>query len=706
MNQQDMLEILRSIGLNVLPLKPKSKDPSILWKKYQTTKYTETFPSEFNIGVICGETSGNLEVIDIDFPDKSVIEKILPNALSETLVVKTGKGGYHIYLRTNKMTKTMRLESSLGRIDLQSQGSYVVGPFSDHPNGNQYEIISSVQKIITVDFDTIIENLIKLGFRIEEKPVHEIMKGGIDEGNRHVAALKYAGHLLFKAKLEPQIVQFELERWNNSNNPPLPKTELNKIVQDAVSYHNQHNEEPNNMDNEIQKNNPISKLPLNEYEQRISGEIQALRNTIENDFPNRSFAIEVCLSVKAQMKIDGLTQPFTLIIMGSPSTHKSTILEILESLPNSYLSDSFTPKSFVSHSANSKKEDLGKIDLLPKIKHKTLITPELAPLFSGNQDQLVEYFGMLTRILDGRGFQSDSGVHGKRGYSGDYYFTWLGAVIDIPHRVWGLLGNLGPKIYFFRLPDDSKTNQEKLDQIKRNLKENSYVTKLASSKDAIKKFWNFIENRPEQKEDKVIWNTENDDESTMNRIIQLAMVLSNLRAAIPTWHTSDSGGAQYNFEMPTIENPSRASSALYNLARGHALLCGRNYITKDDLCVVIPTALSSAPRERVELFRLLIENNGKINTEQFMNLVKVSRSTALKEMQKLTILGLVTSTEEEATTKKVTTIKLKDEFGWFVTSEFKQYWDEFRTSLTPKNSKLSQETDNLENNGMSLMTAQ
>jgi hypothetical protein len=206
-------------------------------------------------------------------------------------------------------------------------------------------------------------------------------------------------------------------------------------------------------------------------------------------FPSITFAVLVCLAIKAQMSIEGVTQVFTLIMMGNPSSYKSTVLEVMAALPECYTSDSFTPRSFVSHSANSKKKDLEKIDLLPRIRHKTLITPELAPLFSGNPDQLVEYFGMLTRILDGRGFQSDSGVHGSRGYLGDYSFTWLGAVVDIPHRVWKLLGNLGPKIYFLRLPSDQKSGDEKIKEVKQILKGQPYIAKLESCKEAVKEYW-------------------------------------------------------------------------------------------------------------------------------------------------------------------------------------------------------------------------
>ena len=333
-----------------------------------------------------------------------------------------------------------------------------------------------------------------------------------------------------------------------------------------------------------------------------------------------------------------------------------------------------------------------------------MVTPELATMFSGNQDELVEHFGMLTRILDGRGFQSDTGAHGRRGYSGDYYFTWIGAVIDIPHRVWRLLGNLGPKIYFFRLPEDAKIGKEKLEQIKKMLKANSYLSKLKSSQDAIKELWSNIVNRPGKVDGKIIWDKNRDDEETLDRIVEISMVLANLRGIMPTWQTRDpdSGGSMYNFETPIIEDPSRASSAFYNLARGHAVICGRNYIIKEDLCVIIPTALSSAPKERVDLFRLLIENGGKLNTSQFMESARVSRATALKEMESLCHLGLVEKTEEDSSTKPIKVIKLKEQFNWFLTPEFMRYWNEFKYSLIPQMSKLSDDSDeeNLNKRGL------
>ena len=432
----------------------------------------------------------------------------------------------------------------------------------------------------------------------------------------------------------------------------------------------------------------IRNLPELDYQKELEHTRNNLEKTIERCFQHRYFTLEVCLSVKAQLLIDRLTQPFTLILMGSPSTNKSTITDIVNSLPGCYKSDKFTPKAFVSHSANSKKEELGKVDLLPRIKHKTLITPELAPLFSGNDDNLVESFGILTRVLDGRGLQIDSGVHGQRGYKGDYYFMWIGAVVDIPHKVWKYLGNLGSRFYFLRQYEEKLSLEKMKSKIKEELKSKPYCDRLEDCQRALGEFWKYVENRHDIVESKkVVWDVSKDQEQAIDKIIELAQLLSKLRASIPTWHTneSDSGGSNYHFEMPVIEDPSRASNALYNLARGHALLYGRNFVTTDDLSVVIPVALSSASRERVTLFEYLIRNNGELTTEQFEEQAKVSRSTARKEMKKLAILDLVDEFEEEATTKPIKKIKLKKAFSWFLSQEFTNYY------RIPEFSKLSLE---------------
>lgn len=428
------------------------------------------------------------------------------------------------------------------------------------------------------------------------------------------------------------------------------------------------------------RNNPpvdsaaASTLTVN-YLNTLSKERGKLREIVNKNFNNRSYVLEACLSVKAQSLISDITLPFCLILLGQPASHKSTMLDLVNSLPDCYKSDFFTSKSFVSHAANISEENLSNIDLLPRIKNKTLITPELAPIFSAKEEHLTEIIGILIRILDGKGYQSDSGSRGRRGYSEDCYFTWIGAVVEISRYVWKTLGNLGPKMYFLRIPTDAIPEEEKQQKMIANLKDKSYNIKLEEAKKQLQSFWELVKAFLNQINGKIVWNTSKDDPLVLEKLAKLAQILASLRASIPTYDTYHSGGSNYNYESPIIEDPQRALTSLYNLTRGHAVICGRNFITHDDLGVAMLVAFSSAPKERVELFKLLIENNGKINTSQFIEKAKVSIATALKNMEQLSILKLVEKTEEQTLTKPITAIKLKDSYSWFLTEEFRSYLD-------------------------------
>lgn len=419
----------------------------------------------------------------------------------------------------------------------------------------------------------------------------------------------------------------------------------------------------------------MSELTQENYFENVQNSLTLTKKIIEENFPNRSFAATVCLAVKAQLNIKDLTQPFALFLLGNPSSRKTTVLEMVYDEADCYRSDKFTPKSFVSHSANVAKDQLSKIDMLPKLQYKTFVTPELAPMFSSDRDNLMETFGILTRILDGRGLMVDSGVHGSRGYEGPYYFMWLGAVVEIPHGVWKIMGNLGPRIYFFRIHDDVMSPDEKIESLRKNFKEVPYATKMKRCKEAVSNHWFRINESPlMEKSKKIEWNEPKDDQDTMTKILNTSVLLSKLRGTVPSWHENGPGGATYNFEMPIIEDPERASKALYNLARGHAIINGRNFITHDDLTVVIAVALSSAQKERVALLSTILAQKGTITSGEFTASTSISKGTAYKNMKMMEILGIC-NLETQADQSFV--LELKKQFKWFVSEEFQNLWNQY-----------------------------
>jgi hypothetical protein len=176
-------------------------------------------------------------------------------------------------------------------------------------------------------------------------------------------------------------------------------------------------------------------ISFEEWQTKLFEKYTVIKNACNKNFPGIWHSVEFELSVLKILNIKRCTLPFAGIILGPPSSSKTLGIELFRNYKNVYYSDSFTPKAFVSHSTSVSKEALAEIDMLPKIKDKCFLAPELAPIFSKKDDEVTDLLGILTRVLDGRGFESDSGAHGRRGYSGEYMFTMVGAAVNIPYRV-------------------------------------------------------------------------------------------------------------------------------------------------------------------------------------------------------------------------------------------------------------------------------
>ena len=244
--------------------------------------------------------------------------------------------------------------------------------------------------------------------------------------------------------------------------------------------------------------------------------------------------------------------------------------------------------------------------MLPQIKDRYLLTPELSPMFSAKEEELKEMLGILSAVLDGKGYQSNSGGFDRRGYEGEYNFMWLGAVVDIPHYVYNLLGNAGPKIHFLRLPWTDRSEKELVQQTQ----ENRFQQDRERIEAALYDYLKWFETCPIMKEKngipKIEWDTSRNELKAIKYLARLAKLLGILRGVVTTWDTSGSQGSEYAYSIHRIEEPDRANRMLGNFARGHALFQGRNFITMDDMPLLIEVVLSTAPIERVYVFDLLL----------------------------------------------------------------------------------------------------
>jgi hypothetical protein len=357
---------------------------------------------------------------------------------------------------------------------------------------------------------------------------------------------------------------------------------------------------------------------------------------IERDFPGLTTTLEVGLSVVETLRLEDLSNPVGVNYEGPPSSEKTTAISIIDGIPEiTFMSDNFTPASFVSHSASATEEELELIDLLPKIKNRAFLVPELAPLFGKRKEDLIENLSILTRIFDGEGLETDSGSKGHRGYKGDYLFTWIGATTPLPSHVWNVMGKLGQRFFFLKIPPKNKTDESLLSVIT----DDDYRKKIKRCKaivhDLLKKHFG-----RDKKPFAVKWDKQKDDKDVYKFIVQLAKFVSRLRAPIEIYSERLDEKEEFQYQMAIKEEPERAINLLYAFARGHALLHERNYVTKDDAWIVALLALSSCPYERYRLLDLFENKKYTFDVETAAKVIDCSERHARRIMKIMEVLKL------------------------------------------------------------------
>ena len=157
----------------------------------------------------------------------------------------------------------------------------------------------------------------------------------------------------------------------------------------------------------------------------------------------------------------------------------------------------------------------------------------------------------------------------------------------------------------------------------------------------------------------VHWNRSNDPVDIVKKIARFAELSGRLRGVIPTVGVN----GRYEKSFPEIENSSRFTVLLYNLARGRALIHGRSNINDSDLAMCKRIALSSCYSGRYHLLKFLLENDGEAETYAVEELLECSKTTALDLMKTLETLGVLKFHEKKlAQGGKTKCVKLKKEY--------------------------------------------
>lgn len=156
-------------NLSVIPIREKKAPAIAKWSTYMrrmmTNEEVELYFSSSNakgIGIICGQVSGNLEVIDIDVKNDStgtlvktlsgLIKDNCPELFRKLVVSKTINSGFHLYYRCEKVEGNQQLAKDSDNkvlIETRGEGGYVIAPPSQ---GYQF-VLNDYRAIPTISIE-------------------------------------------------------------------------------------------------------------------------------------------------------------------------------------------------------------------------------------------------------------------------------------------------------------------------------------------------------------------------------------------------------------------------------------------------------------------------------------------------------------------------------------------------------------------------
>lgn len=646
--------LYRASGMSVIPVGPDKK-PLVAWKEYQTRLPREdeirgwwkNYPNA-QIGIITGAISG-IVVVDVEKCGNF-------DGYPHTPTAKTGGGGRHFYFKHpgKEIKNGVRVRELT---DIRGDGGYVVAPPSTSEKGAYEWLIPPFATELAELPAWVLEEQEKISEsgRIEQD-WEAIFNGDALEGMRNDTATRVAGKLLQVMPPEAWPIGLTLlTAWNKEHaKPPLGIQELGRLWKN-IARSEDLSRKQKKKETKLPQRERIAKVPVPEKTIMFD----EWKNTITENFPDLLFAAETAMSVVAQFLIKDITNPFALVLVDVPSSGKTIAINFFDGIPElTYPTDKFSAASFVSNASNIAKEKLSEIDLLPRLQYRMFLIRDLAPLLAKDENSLTESLGTLTRVLDGEGLNTDTGVHGQRAYNGEYLFMILAGSTPIQPRVWKIMGNLGSRLFFLTINSRNKDEIELAKQIV----DQAYKVKEKICREATKDFLYGLWNKYPKGVD---WDKSGDDKNTLAIIARSAKLLARLRGVVNVWEDVKSSAFKYG--TPVIEKPDRITQLFYNLTRGHALVSGRTQINADDIKGVIELCIDGAPTVRAKLFRTLIEYGGHLETSEVEVELNCSKPTALKEMKTLAILGVCTLSEFNVGTDYE--ITLAEDLKWFLGEE-------------------------------------
>lgn len=382
--------------------------------------------------------------------------------------------------------------------------------------------------------------------------------------------------------------------------------------------------------------------------------LDRVSEVVTEEFDEQMWGVtEALLSAHATLLIESVGNCTGLILVGESGAGKTTAIRFLEGLDGQvYRSDEMTPASFVSHDASQSDEDLEDVDLLPRIKHQSLTCRDMATWFSGEWETIYTRMARMAHLMDGEGLTRDSGAHGQRGYEGDdFRFTVIGATTPLSPRAWEVMGHTGQRFVFY----EKRSEDADLDAVKESIfGDNSYSERVQECREIVHKFLRGL--WFEHSGYKNVPDLQVTDEA-QDALMFLGNVVKHSRATLTK-------NDQEAYVVSSQEGLHRVVALLRDITKGRALLDGRMTVEVEDVQVSARIALSTMPKKRRPLVRLLLDpTEGPVKAEDVEDVLDVSRPTATDRMDQMIALDIGEWVETDDG-RGTLVMKPRSEFEW------------------------------------------
>lgn len=259
MNLAEAIAYYDRLGFCTIPIGP-DKRPAFQsleggWLPYQqrrsvsdewVTWWPEGRTEQQNIGVVCGQVSGGLLVIDCD--DLATYHRLcqaMPD-LRHSLTARSGKG-MHIYCVALEPVATVSFWLHDKKHHVKAEGGYVVAPPSWHAEaGRPYAFVNEKAVPMVVNPATLRSALDAIGavgakprqeMHPTDQPVHwvvDALASPSAEGGRDDQLIALAGY--FHGRLPSDVAEEILVMVADKMNPPLGRDYVQAKVMSAARY--------------------------------------------------------------------------------------------------------------------------------------------------------------------------------------------------------------------------------------------------------------------------------------------------------------------------------------------------------------------------------------------------------------------------------------------------------------------------------------